>query len=153
MHSPDLDADTLAEYIGPLTRFAPRRLPSTDARVQLGFPLPSLDFEEADLDLGELLVPKPQASYLYRASGWSMILAGIADGAILVVDRSLDPVDGNIVVASWEGCQPVCKVLRIYPDRIVLESRNPRHQAIEIAAGTELEVFCVRSVAHLLRKC
>lgn len=152
MHALDLDTDTLAEYLGPLTRFSPRRLPSTYARVQLGFPLPSLDFEEADLDLGELLVPNPLATFLYRASGWSMILAGIADGAILVVDRSLDPVDGNIVVASWEGCQPVCKVLRIYPDRIVLESRNPRHAAIEIPAGTELEVFCVRAVAQVLRK-
>lgn len=148
----DSDADTLADYIGPLTCFTPRRMQSTDVRVQLGFPLPSVDFSEDDIDLGELLVPNPLASYLYRASGWSMILAGIADGAILVVDRSLDPADGDIVIATWEGCQPVCKVLRMLPDRVVLESRNPRHKAIEIPPGTELEVFCVRAVAHVLRR-
>lgn len=152
MDTLDLDADTLAEYIGPLTRFSPRQLPSTEARVQLGFPLPSLDFAEDDVDLGELLVPSPMSSYLYRASGWSMILAGIPDGAILVVDRSLTPADGDVVIATWEGCQPVCKVLRILPDRIVLESRNPHHKAIEIPPGTEVEVFCVRSVAQLLRR-
>lgn len=152
MHDLDLDADTLAIYLGPLAKFATRVLPSTGARVQLGFPLPTLDWAEEDLDLGELLVPNPLSSYLYRASGWSMILAGIADSAILVVDRSLEPSDGDVVVATWEGCQPVCKVLKVYPTHFVLESRNPHHKPIEIPVGTELEVFSVRSVAHVLRR-
>lgn len=152
MNQLDLNALTLADYLGPLSHFTPRRLPSSDAQVQLGFPLPTLDWSEEDLDLGELLVPNPGASYLYRASGWSMLLAGIPDGAILVVDRSLQPSDGDVVVATWEGCQPVCKVLRLYEGQFVLESRNPHHKPIEIPPDTELEAFVVRSVAQVLRR-
>lgn len=150
MHDPE--TNTLAMYVGPASASPePRLLPYTDARVAAGFPVPTVDFEQDDLDLGALLVPKPLASFLYKAAGNSMVLDGVLDGDFLLVDRSLDPVDGSLVIASWDGCQPVCKRLRLVGDRVILESRNPHHKAIELPAGTEVEVFCVRSVARIVR--
>lgn len=53
-----------------------------------------------------------------------MILVGIRDGDILIVDRSVDVKDGDIVLAVWEGNQPTCKVLCIKPDHIERHSRD-----------------------------
>ena len=149
----DLDSETYATYLGPYVRAAaPLILPYSEAPAEAGFPLPTLDYLDAEVDLGQLLVPNPLASYLYRASGWSMLLAGIIDGSILVVDRSVKPQENDVVIASWDGCQPVCKILRIHKDHISLESRNPHHKTIELPPGTEVEVFFVRAVAHVLRR-
>lgn len=149
----DLNAETTAHLMGPATPApAGRLLPMADGRVELGFPLPHLDWETADVDLGEVLVPNPLSTFLYRASGHSMVLAGIVDGDILAVDRSIRPRSGDLVIASWDGCAPTCKVLRLDGDRIILESRNPHHKPIEIPKGSEVELFCITAVARQVRR-
>lgn len=145
---------TLAIYEGPAPDALPASLPlpSTDVRVEAGFPLPSVDWARSEIDLGELLVPNPLASFLYRASGNSMIMDGVLDGDFLLVDRSMDPRNGDLVVATLEGQAPICKRLRLDGDRIILESRNPHHKPIEVPEGVEVECFCVRSVARVVRR-
>ncbi len=79
------------------------RLPLIGSRVEAGFPSPADDFIERSLDLNEQLVATPIATFFVRASGHSMDGAGIHDGDLLVVDRSLTPMSGNIVIAVVDG--------------------------------------------------
>ena len=71
--------------------------------VAAGFPSPAEQYLEPPLDLNELLVKRPAATFFVRVSGDSMIGAGIHDGDILVVDRSLRPVSGDVIIASVDG--------------------------------------------------
>ncbi len=127
-------------------------LPMAAARAALGFPSPAEDFQEDSLDLNELLVRNPAATFLYRAEGSSMIEAGICGGDILIVDRSVTPRHGDVVIASWEGNAPACKVLHVLPDHIELHSRNSRVLPIVLGAMIEVEVFAVVGVARQMRR-
>ncbi len=71
--------------------------------VSAGFPSPAGDYLESPLDLNELLIPHPAATFFVRAQGESMSGAGIQDGDLLVVDRSLDAHSNDIVIATLEG--------------------------------------------------
>lgn len=150
---PGHSLDTRAVPIGPARVDAPvMRLPMGAVRAALGFPSPAEDFADDTVDLNRLLVRNPPATFLYRAEGWSMIHAGICDGDVLIVDRSVRPQDGDVVIAAWDGNAPVCKVLRVFPDRIELHSRNPRIAAIVLPPTTAVEIFAVVGVARQMRR-
>ena len=104
------------------------------------------------IDLNELLVRNPPATFFYRAEGWSMMMAGICDGDILIVDRSVQSRDGDIVLATWDGNQPTCKVLKVCQDHIELHSRNPHCAHIVLTPETEAEVFAITGVVRSLRR-
>ncbi len=78
-------------------------LPLVGGRVEAGFPSPADDFIERSLDLNEQLVLNPIATFFICARGDSMVGAGIHDGDLLVVDRSMSPTHGSIVVAVVDG--------------------------------------------------
>ncbi|MBB5860967.1 S24 family peptidase [Xanthomonas arboricola] len=126
----------------------PLRLPVSALRIQLGFPLPAEDFQDDELDLNQVLIRNPPATFLYCAEGWSMLLADLCDGDILVVDRSARPISGDMVLATWDGNQPVCKILQVAVDHIELHSRSPHCAPIVLAPGTEVEVFAVVGVVR-----
>lgn len=71
--------------------------------VHAGFPSPAADYAGERIDLARELTPHPDTTFYARVSGDSMLDAGIFDGDILIVDRSLLPQDGNIVVAAVDG--------------------------------------------------
>ena len=77
--------------------------PMVEGLIRAGFPSPADDFATQQLDLVELLVKHPLATFHWQVSGKSMEGAGIGDGDILVVDRSLRPTHRNIVVAEVDG--------------------------------------------------
>lgn len=81
-----------------------------------------------------------------------MIEAGICGGDILIVDRSVTPRHGDVVIASWDGNAPACKVLHVLPDHIELHSRNSRVLPIVLGAMIEVEVFAVVGVARQMRR-
>ena len=81
-----------------------------------------------------------------------MIQAGICDGDVLIVDRSVRPQDGDVVIAMWDGNAPVCKVLHVCDDHIELHSRNPRISTIILNRDTEVEIFAVVGVARQMRR-
>ncbi len=74
-------------------------LPLYVSPVEAGFPTPTDDYLETVLDLNEFLVQRPAATFLVRGQGDSMREAGILDGSILVVDSSIEPQNGMIVLA------------------------------------------------------
>ena len=78
-------------------------LPMVQGSVRAGFPSPADDFAEKRHDLNELLITHPAATFFWRVRGTSMQGAGIADGDILIVDRALNPVHGDIVVAEIDS--------------------------------------------------
>lgn len=127
-------------------------LPLAAVHAALGFPSPAEDFQDGTIDLNGYLVRNPPATFLYRAQGNSMLEAGIVSGDVLVVDRSVQPQDGDIVLAQWEGNAPVCKVLRLRRDRLELHSCNPQMPPIVIEGESEVEVFAVVAIARQVRR-
>ncbi|MBO7686481.1 MAG: translesion error-prone DNA polymerase V autoproteolytic subunit [Kiritimatiellae bacterium] len=108
--------------------------------VVAGFPSPAEQYQEPPLDLNELLVKRPAATYFVRVEGDSMSGAGISDGDLLVVDRSLNPADGDIIIASVDG-EFTVKTYRRDRHGIRLEPANPAYPAIYLTAGQELDYF------------
>lgn len=142
---------------------------SVSGSVVAGFPSPAEQYREPPLDLNELLVKRPAATYFVRVSGDSMSGAGIFDGDLLVVDRSLRPADGDIIVACVDGDFTV-KTLRVgngergmgnetkgagergtgknpgergrgNGEAIRLEAANPEYPDIVLKPGQELDYF------------
>ena len=127
--------------------------------VVAGFPSPAEQYLEPPLDLNELLVKRPAATFFVRVEGDSMIGAGIRDKDLLVVDRSLTPANGDIIIAAVDG-EFTVKTLRVLGNRewgigngggvrYVLEPANPNYPSIEIKKGNQLDCFgVVTSVIH-----
>ncbi len=126
-------------------------LPFFAEGVQAGFPSPAAGDLHGHLDLTELCVKHPQATYFLRARGESMIGAGIADGDVLVVDRALQARDGDIVIASVFG-EFTVKRLEMQQGRVRLLPENPLFDPIVITEDTGAEFFgVVSSVVKMLR--
>jgi DNA polymerase V len=119
------------------------------ASVAAGFPSPAGDYIDKKLDLNELLIKHPAATFFVRAKGDSMAGAGIRSGDILIVDRALEPGDGRIVIAAVEGDLTV-KRIRKKDGKLFLEPENDQFQPIEITADRSLLVWGV--VTHVIHK-
>lgn len=127
------------------------RLPLVSASVEAGFPSPADDHLERALDLNEELVRNPAATFFVRVKGESMRDAGIRSGDILVVDRSLSPVDRQIVVAMIDG-EFTVKRFRKKNGRITLEAENPSFSPIDVGEDQELTIWgAVTYVIHQAR--
>ncbi len=119
-------------------------------RVPAGFPSPAADYVEDTLNLNDLCIRHPAATYFVRAEGDSMIDVGIFSGDILIVDSSLTPRHGDVIIASLNG-EFTVKELELQP-RTRLLPRNPKYPPINLPDGCELDVFgVVTSVVHSLR--
>jgi DNA polymerase V len=126
------------------------RCPLYESNVAAGFPSPAEDAIAGSLDLNEFLIRHPAATFFVRASGVSMVDVGIFDGDILVVDRSLNPVDGKIVIAAINGELTVKRFCK-EGTRCFLRAENESYQPIELVAGMELHIWgVVTSVIHKL---
>lgn len=109
--------------------------------VVAGFPSPAEQYAESPLDLNEYLVKHPAASFFVRVAGDSMAGAGISEGDLLVVDRSIRPRDGDIIIASVDGEFTVKTLREDGGGAVRLEAANPKYRAIELAPGQELDYF------------
>ena len=111
-------------------------------RVCAGFPSPAEDLGAQRIDLTQLLVKHSQATYFLKASGHSMIEAGIFDNDILVVDRAVKPRHGHIVVAVVDGDFTV-KRLHQRAGQFKLKAANPTFADIVPKDGQEIVVWGV----------
>ena len=117
--------------------------------VSAGFPSPATDYMENKLDLNEYLVKHPAATFIVRASGPSMIEAGISSGDLLIVDRSITPKNNNIVIASVFGDLTV-KRLSKKGSTLFLLSANNEYPSIEVKE--EMECFIWGVVTYVIHK-
>ena len=128
----------------PATRMAEARLPFFDIRIVAGFPLP-LDADERaqDIDLLRLLCPHPEASYLIRVQGDSMIDANIHSGDIVIVDKSnRHPSENEVAVCELNG-EYTLKYFVLRDGQGWLVPANPDYPAIEVGPGNRFSVWGV----------
>lgn len=118
-------------------------LPLFGCPVPAGFPSPADDFIEQTLDLNDLLITNPPATFFIRVAGNSMSGAGIFHNALLVVDRSLKPTNGRIVVAVVDGELTVKRLRRFRDGRVELHAENPDFEPLTFADGGELLIWGV----------
>lgn len=123
-------------------------LPFFSDPVKAGFPSPAQDYVECELDLNELCIRNPYATFFVRVEGDSMIGVGIYDGDVLVVDRSVDAEHGDIVVAAV-GNEFTVKELCTRPS-LCLIPHNPAYKPIWPRNGESLDIFGV--VTNVIRK-
>ena len=129
------------QLLRPLDIHAIFPLPLFTDRVPCGFPSPAQDYIEDRLNLHSLLVSHPSTTYFVRVSGDSMIGAGIGEGDLLVVDRSLTAQHGDIVMACVDG-EFTVKELQTHPV-LRLIPRNSGYPAIAFRDDGELQIFGV----------
>lgn len=123
--------------------------PLMGCRVRAGFPSPADDHLDVEIDLHAHVVRRPASTYFVRAEGDSMLGDGIHDGDLLVVDRSLEPLPGRVVVIAVDG-EPTVKRLARLGARTVLMASNPRFAPIPLE-GRECQVWgVVTHVVHAL---
>lgn len=117
--------------------------------VAAGFPSPAVGELNGTLDLNQLCIRHPAATYFVRARGDSMLGAGIADGDVLVVDRSLAATNGAIIIAALDG-EFTVKRLEMKDKQVRLIPENPAFSPIEITPATGAEFFGV--VTFVIKK-
>lgn len=110
--------------------------------VEAGFPSPADNYIERPLDLNELMVKRPEATFFVRVKGDSMAEADIRSGDILVVDRSLEARDGRVVVAVLDGEFTVKQFCR-RGGRVVLEPANRAYPPIVVSPERDFQVWGV----------
>ncbi|RTE67737.1 translesion error-prone DNA polymerase V autoproteolytic subunit [Amphritea opalescens] len=138
----------LGRYRCPTTSIA---LPLFMNAVPAGFPSPAQDYIERTLDLNDLCIQHPSATYFVRAEGDSMQGVGIFSRDVLVVDRSLKAAHGDIVIACVDG-EFTVKELRTRPT-LQLLAHNPAYAPIQFGPDNTLELFgVVTTVIHSVRQ-
>lgn len=143
--------DSHVTTIAPCKIGPPVLLPHITARIPAGFIAPADDHRSEPLDLNNLVIRHPTATYFVRVEGDSMTGAHICDGDTLVVDRSLEPRDGDIVIAALNGIHTVKRLRLISQNgrrRILLEAANPAYRSIQIEEESDLVIWGV--VTHTL---
>ncbi|MCW1953750.1 MAG: translesion error-prone DNA polymerase V autoproteolytic subunit [Flavobacteriia bacterium] len=129
-----------------LTFYAPapssNKQPIIEGGISAGFPSPADDFKEIRISLDENLVRNKEATFYARVSGESMIGAGLDDGDLLVIDRSLEPKDGKIAVCYIDG-EFTVKRLKIQEGKLYLMPENNKYKPIEVHEDNTLLVWGV----------
>lgn len=117
-------------------------LPYADHGIQAGFPSPAQDYITEAIDLNVEVVKHPAATFYGRVSGDSMINEGIEDGDLIVIDRAIEPSDGDLAVCCVEG-DFTLKRIRIEPDRVWLIPANEMFDPIMITDETRFIIWGV----------
>lgn len=139
---PELSLPMAAGLFVPLLGAPRLELPLGAVKVSAGFPSPAADYEDRRLDINEYLVRNPVSTFFFAVEGDSMEGAEIFDGDILVVDKSVRPRHGHIVVAFVDGQRLVKRLFR-RAGRVALVAENPNYPTLDIHEGQELEVWGV----------
>lgn len=128
---------------------APIPIPTSMATVQAGFPSPAEDYLENKLDLNELVIRHPAATFFVRVEGESMINANIHSGDILVVDRSIKPASGKVVIAVINGEFTVKRFI-INSSGAFLVPENDSYPSLKIENESDFQVWGV--VTYVIHK-
>ena len=117
--------------------------------IHAGFPSPANDYLTQASDLNRELVRHPAATFYGRVVGDSMIDAGVEEGDILVIDKSLDAQDGDLAVCFVDG-EFTLKYLRMHDGGISLVPANKKYPVIEVGEGTDFKMWGV--VTYVIKK-
>ena len=138
----------------PLNFFTPKKENNdgqwlSEEGISAGFPSPADDFKEIRISLDKELIKNSEATFYARVSGDSMIGAGLEDGDLLVIDRSINPENGKIAVCLIDGEFTVKRIKKI-KKKFYLIPENKKYNPIEIKEENELTVWGV--VEYVIKK-
>ena len=117
--------------------------------ISAGFPSPADDFKEIRISLDKELVKNSESTFYARVSGDSMIEAGLDNGDLLIIDRSLEPENGKIAVCFIDGDFTVKRISR-EKGKLYLKAENKKYKPIEIKEDNELIIWGV--VEYVIKK-
>ena len=118
------------------------KLPVADGGICAGFPSPAQDYVESGIDLNRELVKNPAATFFGRVKGDSMTGAGIEDGDLIVIDKSLEASEGDIAVCFLDG-EFTLKRIHIEKDVLWLVPENPKYKKIKVTANQHFMMWGV----------
>lgn len=117
--------------------------------IRAGFPSPAEDFTGPALDLNQYVIKNAASTFYARITGDSMVGAGIQDGDIVVIDKSLEPTDGCIAVCFLDG-EFTLKSIKVEKDRVWLIPANPDYKPIEVTEDNHFVVWGI--VTYVIKK-
>ena len=120
-----------------------------NAGISAGFPSPAGDFKQERISLDKELIKNKEATFFARVSGESMINAGLEDGDLIVIDRSLEPSNNKIAVCFIDG-EFTVKRLQVKKNKIWLKPENTNYKAIEVKEDNELIIWGI--VTNVIKK-
>lgn len=136
--------------LSPTAPSTGRGVPLAPVAVPAGYPSPAQDYFDGEISLDDHLITDRDATFILRVSGHSMTNVGIFDGDELVVDRSKEPRDGDIVVAVLDG-ELTVKRLRVAASGVVLQAENSEYPDVRVAELSDLSIWgCVTWSLHRL---
>lgn len=118
------------------------QLSMADGGIKAGFASTAQDYIESGIDLNKELIKNPSSTFFGRVSGDSMVDAGIEDGDILVIDKSLDPKSGDIAICFLNG-EFTLKKIELKGDKILLIPANNKYKVIEVSKDEEFMIWGV----------
>ena len=124
-------------------------LPVLSAGISAGFPSPAMDFMDVSIDLNQLMIKHPSATFFGRVQGTSMLDAGISDGDLLVIDRSLSPANNKIAVCFIDG-EFTIKRIQKEVDCCWLMPANEKYKPIKVTNDNDFLVWGI--VTHVIKK-
>lgn len=123
-------------------------LPIVTEGISAGFPSPALDFVDLTIDLNKHLIKHPSATFYGRVKGHSLKNAGIDDGDLLVIDRSLEPKHGKIAICYIDG-EFTAKRINILKKELWLMPENEAYKPIKIESDNDFLVWGI--VTHVIK--
>jgi len=115
-------------------------LPWADGGIRAGFPSPAQDYVDTGIDLNRELIHNPSSTFYARVKGNSMIDAGINDGDLLVIDKSLEPRDGDMAICFIDG-EFTLKFIRIEVDAIYLVPANSEFKPLKVTEENHFYIW------------
>lgn len=116
-------------------------LPYADGGIKAGFPSPAQDYLSESIDLNRDLIPHPTSTFYGRVVGDSMSGEGITEGDILVIDKSIEPCNGDLAVCCLDGEFTLKRLRFAKNNRIFLIPSNRKYSPIEVTAENEFSVW------------
>ncbi len=117
--------------------------------ISAGFPSPADDFRDNRISLDKVLVKNKEATFYAKVSGQSMVGAGLDDGDLLVVDRSLEPSHNKIAVCFIDG-EFTVKRLKVEKGSVFLMPANPVYEPIAVTIENNFQIWGI--VTHVIKK-
>tara|TARA_R110002020_G_scaffold98148_4_gene233833 strand:+ start:19 stop:465 length:447 start_codon:yes stop_codon:yes gene_type:complete len=117
-----------------------RELPFVENGISAGFPSPADDFLDINIDLNKHLIKNPTSTFYGRVKGNSMIDAGIHNGDLLIIDKSLEPKNNKIAVCFIDG-EFTVKRIRIEKEVIWLVAENKDYKPIKVTKDNEFVIW------------
>lgn len=127
----------------------PLEIVLTQTGISAGFPSPADDFKEFKISLDRTLVKNKEATFYAKVSGQSMVGAGIDDGDLLIVDKSLEPKNNSVAVCFIDG-EFTVKRLKISGGNVYLQPENASYKPIKVTNDNDFQVWGI--VTHVIKR-